>query len=172
MHDLLTKTQPLIEAVISLIVTSLLDTAHSTARTAAASLAFNLARLHYHTIMPNSTIQGNDSTTNAASAGGGLDNESATTLVAALVEGTARELDIAEADRSENALVGLVLAMALILYRAPLDCEVMEVCRAMELSGLVGRWAAERQRGKKDGGQKGRGIEGATRLLSDGLKGR
>lgn len=108
------------ETCLHLLTSSLLDTDHANVRVVAASLAFNLA-VHNH----NTRFEGG---------GGGVDplpEESQVDLTASLLEAISRESGSAE------TLHGLLFALGLLVYAAPMDGAVVDLCRAMGASEIV-----------------------------------
>ena len=103
--------------LIQLITTSLLDTSHAPVRVAAASLAFDLAAFNH--------LQRLESQPDLLTEGAQVE------LVASLLEAVGREQE------SKEGLHGLVLALGLLIYAAPVDGEVLDLCRAMDAKGVV-----------------------------------
>ena len=106
----------LINPVIMLITTSLLDDTNTAIRVAAASLAFNIAA-HNH--------QQRQQRTEQHSSGEILAEAEQVELVASLLEAVGQE------EASAEALRGLLLALGLLVHGALVDGEVVDVCKAM-----------------------------------------
>ncbi|RLL97838.1 hypothetical protein CFD26_107214 [Aspergillus turcosus] len=102
--------------VLTLTTSSLLDP-HPNLRTVAASLAYNLSAANH----------------NARFAGlpDKLTEEEQVELTASLVEAIAQEAESAE------ALHGLLFALGLLVYEAPADGAVVDLCRAMGIAETV-----------------------------------
>lgn len=102
--------------VLTLTTSSLLDP-HPNLRTVAASLAYNLAAANH----------------NARFAGlpDKLTEEEQVELTASLVEAIAQE------EESAEALHGLLFALGLLVYEAPADGAVVDLCRAMGIAETV-----------------------------------
>jgi thiol-disulfide isomerase/thioredoxin len=115
-----TLTSPaLINPVITLVTTSLLDDTNTAIRVAAASVAFNIAAV-------NRQQRTKDEQPHEA-----LAEAEQVELVASLVEAIGQE------ESSAEALKGLLLALGLLLHCAPVDGEVVDVCRAMGAREVV-----------------------------------
>ncbi|KAI9878621.1 MAG: hypothetical protein M1830_000388 [Pleopsidium flavum] len=111
-------SSPILSApTILLLSTSLLDSKHPNVRVAAASLAFNIAA-HNH----KQRLQ-NDCET--------LPESQQVEIVASLLEAISAETE------SEEGLKGLLLALGLMVYCAPVEGEVVDVCKAMDAGGTV-----------------------------------
>jgi thiol-disulfide isomerase/thioredoxin len=102
--------------VLTLTISSLLDP-HPNLRTVAASLAYNLSAANH----------------NARFAGlpDKLTEEEQVELTASLVEAIAQEKESAE------ALHGLLFALGLLVYEAPADGAVVDLCRALGITETV-----------------------------------
>jgi hypothetical protein len=107
----------LLEGLIQLATTNLLDNSHTNVRVAAASLAFNLAAAHYHARLANKSDD--------------INSEQQVELVAAAAETLKNETQSAE------AATGLMLALALMVYMTPADSEVLDLCQAIDVSGTA-----------------------------------
>lgn len=107
----------LCEPLVHLVTASLLDTSHAPVRVAAASLALNMAAFnHLQRLEAKPDL---------------LAESVQVELVASLLEAVAREQE------SKEGLNGLVLALGLLAYEAPVDGEVLDLCRAMDGKGVV-----------------------------------
>jgi thiol-disulfide isomerase/thioredoxin len=115
-HVILSKPS-VVKELASLVTSSLLDETHNNVRLAAASLAFNMAATNHRSRMEKDVdlLNGNDQVE----------------LVASILEALGRE------EESKEAVKGLVLALGLIVYCAPQDGELLDLCRAMEASATV-----------------------------------
>ncbi|KAK8249112.1 putative thioredoxin [Phyllosticta capitalensis] len=133
-----------------LLSASLLDDANTSVRIAAASLAFNIA-----SAVHRSRLDSDD--------GDALPESDQTEIVAALLEAIAAEED------SKEAVLGMVTALGLLVYCAPVDGELLDLCRAMDASETVlGKEAMFAE--KRD--EEGRGVvvEVGKRVLGKGLE--
>jgi desumoylating isopeptidase 1 len=111
------ERQPdLLRELVALTAGSLLDSAHVTARVASASLAFNVAAVNQILRAKGTESMGED-----------LQIE----LLAAVVEA------LREEKQSKESVRGLVMAVGLLVYMAPLDGEVLDLCRALEVVDVV-----------------------------------
>lgn len=119
--------------LLPLATASLLDTDHSPLRVAAASFVYNLAVFNH-----NPRWEGEPDR---------LTEEMQVELTAALVEAITQE-------KESEALRGMFSAMGLLVYEAPVDGEVVELCRVMGGGDIV--------RGKQ-------GSEEIGQLLRNGL---
>ncbi|KAJ5106821.1 hypothetical protein N7456_003496 [Penicillium angulare] len=108
--QLCSSTSPLKETCLRLATNSLLDS-HSNLRVVAASFAYNLAAFNH-----NSRFDGKPDR---------LSEEDQVELLASLLEATSRE------DQSPEALHGLLFALGLFVYEAPMDGTLIDLCRAM-----------------------------------------
>lgn len=115
-HVVLTK-QSLVKELITLVTTSLLDEGHHNVRIAAASLAFNISGANHRSRMEKQV----DS----------LSDSDQVELVASILEALGRE------GESKEAAKGLVLALGFLVYCAPQEGELLDLCRAMEASEIV-----------------------------------
>ena len=100
--------------VISLVTTSLLDKSHANARVAAASLAFNLAT---H-VQKQRAVHNEEALQDVE-------------FMAAVVEALKEEKD------SKEVVKGLVLAVALVSYCAPLEGEILELLKVLEAGEVL-----------------------------------
>ncbi|KAL2865103.1 bifunctional C97 family peptidase/thioredoxin family protein [Aspergillus lucknowensis] len=118
-------------ALLNLLPSALLDT-HSNLRVVAASLAYNLSALNH-----NARFSGSPEP---------LTEEEQVELTASVAEAITQESGSAE------ALHGLLFALGLLVYEAPVDGAVLDLCRALGVKEVV--------EGKvKDGG----GVDGAEK---------
>lgn len=104
------SASPLRETCLRLATNSLLDS-HSNLRVVAASFAYNLAAFNH-----NARFDGHPDP---------LTEEDQVELLASLLEATSRE------EQSVDALHGLLFALGLFVYEAPLDGTLIDLCRAM-----------------------------------------
>lgn len=104
------------EACMLLLTNCLLDS-NLNLRVVAASFAYNLAAFNH-----NARFEGHAEK---------LTNESQVELVAAVLEAINNESE------SIEALHGCLYALGLILYEAPLDGEVVELCRMMKIADTI-----------------------------------
>ncbi|KAJ5629444.1 hypothetical protein N7528_003101 [Penicillium herquei] len=109
-------SSPLREVCVRLATNSLLDS-HSNLRVVAASFAYNLAAINH-----NARFEGNPDC---------LPEEDQVELLASLLEATSRE------EQSIEALHGLLFALGLFVYEAPLDGALIDLCRAMGASETI-----------------------------------
>jgi thiol-disulfide isomerase/thioredoxin len=115
-HVILAKDDVVKELII-LLTSSLLDETHNNVRIAAASLAFNVAAANHRSRMEKDSDL--------------LSNNDQIELVASILEALGRE------EESKEAVKGLVLALGLLVYCAPLEGELPDLCRAMEARSTV-----------------------------------
>lgn len=106
--------EQLLNGMIQLATSNLLDDTHTNVRVAAASLTFNLAAAHYHAKTSNKSED--------------LNSEQQVEVVAAAAEALKNET------KSSEAATGLLLALALMIYMAPLDSDMIELCKAVDVS--------------------------------------
>ena len=137
-------SQELLRALVALASASLLDAEHATARVAAAGLAFNVAAA--------SQVARAKMGSDMEAVGWG--EEVQIELVAAVVEALRME------ESSKEAVAGLVMALGLLVYMAPMDGEVLDLCRALEVPVVV--------RGKQKLIE-GAGVKEAVEILTKGL---
>jgi hypothetical protein len=114
--QLTSPTSPLRETTLRLAINSLLDS-HSNLRVVAASFAYNLAAYNH-----NARFDGNPDP---------LTEEDQVEITASLLEAISRE------DQSIEALHGLLFALGLFVYEAPLDGALVDLCRAMGVADTV-----------------------------------
>lgn len=103
-------------AIVQLVATSLLDASHTATRIAAASLAFNLSVSNYR-------IRREEQREALAEA-------DAVELAASLVETLSLE-------ENKDAVKGILLAFGYLVYCAPHDGEIMDLCKALDAKGTV-----------------------------------
>jgi thiol-disulfide isomerase/thioredoxin len=115
-HVLLAN-QPVVKQLVELTTASLLDEAHLNVRIASASLAFNIAVANYLPRME----KGKDI----------LDSSDQVELVAGILEGIGRE------EENKDVVTGLVRALGFLAYKAEIDGEVLDLCRALEAGKTV-----------------------------------
>ncbi|KAK4998759.1 hypothetical protein LTR66_002059 [Elasticomyces elasticus] len=101
-------------SLIRLVADGLLDVEHANLRSAAASLAFNLAAANYRVRRQEQRE--------------GLSDSELTELVASLLHTLYEQTE---------AVRQLVLALGYLVYCAPLDSVLVELCRAMDAMGAV-----------------------------------
>ena len=104
--------------IIQLITSSLLDAAHPSARASSAFLAFNLAASNYLLRREENRE--------------GLDEGEQVELAASLLEALGGD------ETGEEAVKSLLLALAYLVYCAPQEGEVMDLCSALDAKGKVG----------------------------------
>ncbi|KAJ5120314.1 uncharacterized protein N7515_009702 [Penicillium bovifimosum] len=109
-EQLTSSSSPLRKTCLGLATNSLLDS-HASLRVVAASFAYNLAAYNH-----NARFNGRPDP---------LSEEDQVELTASLLEAVARE------DQSVEALHGLLYALGLIVYEAPMDGALIDLCRAM-----------------------------------------
>lgn len=105
-------------SLVQLITSSLLDNAHPTTRVAAASLAFNFASANYRVRRE----EGRE----------GLSEGVQVELAASLVETLG-------AEESTDAAKSLLLALGYLVFCAPVDGEVLDLMKALDAKGIVGK---------------------------------
>lgn len=116
-HDQLTSpTSPLRETTLRLAINSLLDS-HSNLRVVAASFAYNLAAYNH-----NARFDGQPDP---------LTEEDQVEITASLLEAVSRE------DQSIESFHGLLFALGLLIYEAPIDGALIDLCRAMDVAQTV-----------------------------------
>lgn len=151
-HHLSSPANPLRPALLSLLTSTLLDT-HSNLRVVAASLAYNLAAINHNARFTTAT-----STTNQDAGAEPLTEEEQVALTASVAEALTQETSSAE------ALHGLLFALGLLVYEAPIDGAVLDLCRALGVKDVVdGKKGVEGVKGdplfKEVGGELlGRGL--------------
>ncbi|KAJ5159847.1 uncharacterized protein N7482_006851 [Penicillium canariense] len=109
-------SSPLRETCLRLATNSLLDS-QSNLRVVAASFAYNLAVFNH-----NARFDGHPDR---------LPEEDQVELTASLLEAVSRE------DQSPEALHGLLFALGLFVYEAPVDGTLIDLCRAMGVKEVV-----------------------------------
>ncbi len=102
---------------VQLVSASLLDDKHSNVRVAAASLAFNIAAYNHKQRLESECET--------------FPESEQVELVASLLEAIGAEAE------SEEGLRGLLLTLGLLVYCAPVDGEVIDICKAMDAAGTV-----------------------------------
>ncbi|KAL8893503.1 MAG: hypothetical protein Q9192_005200 [Flavoplaca navasiana] len=103
--------------LIQLVISSLLDTAHPPVRVAAASLAFNIAAFnHLRRLEEKHDI---------------LKDFAQIELIASLLETLTNE------NESKDCVRGLLTAIGLLVYGAPREGELVELCNALDAKGTV-----------------------------------
>lgn len=112
----ITFYQPLRETCIRLLTGCLLDS-HTNLRVVAASLAYNLAAFNH-----NERFEGRPEK---------FSDADQVELVASLLEAIGTE------EESVEAFHGLLFALGLFVYEAPLDGEVIDLCKAMGIAETV-----------------------------------
>lgn len=148
-HHLSSPTNPLRPTLLSLLTSTLLDT-HSNLRVVAASLAYNLAAINHNARFTT--------TTNQDAGAEPLTEEEQVALTASVAEALTQETSSAE------ALHGLLFALGLLVYEAPDDGAVLDLCRALGVKDVVdGKKGVEGVKGdslfKEVGGELlGRGL--------------
>ncbi|KAL8971742.1 MAG: hypothetical protein Q9197_003116 [Variospora fuerteventurae] len=103
--------------LLQLITSSLLDTAHPPVRVAAASLAFNMAAVNHVR-----RLDGKEDV---------LSEPSQVELLASVLETIANE------NESKDSVRGLLTAIGLLMYEAPRDGELVELCQALGAKEIV-----------------------------------
>jgi len=139
-EHLLQTNEKISSAIITLITDNLLDTEHANLRVAAASLAYNLTTVLYR--LHTSSL---DPATTGPSPRTSVPESQQVELAASLIEALS-----AENNTSAEAVKGEVLSLARLVYRAPKDGEICDLCRAMDAGNVVlgsGKRAAEEDRG-------------------------
>ncbi|KAL3491680.1 PUL domain-containing protein [Aspergillus germanicus] len=111
----------LLKALLHLLPPSLLDT-HNNLRVVAASLAYNLSALNH-----NARFEGSGS----GSGSEPLTEEEQVELTASVAEAINQE------SASAEALHGLLFALGLLVYEAPGDGAVLDLCRALGVKEVV-----------------------------------
>ncbi|KAJ5246447.1 hypothetical protein N7468_001430 [Penicillium chermesinum] len=110
------SSSPLRETCLKLATNALLDS-QSNLRVVAASFAYNLAAFNH-----NARFDGKPDP---------LSEEDQVELTASLLEAVSRE------EQSPESLHGLLFALGLLVYEAPLDGSLIDLCRAMDVSQTV-----------------------------------
>jgi hypothetical protein len=106
----------LVKELLKLVSANLLDDEHDNVRIAASSLAFNITAANHRARME----KGKDP----------LTDDEQVELLALILEAIGRE-------QSKEASKGLVLALGLLIYCAPVDGELLDLCKAMDASNVV-----------------------------------
>ncbi|KAH8425201.1 bifunctional C97 family peptidase/thioredoxin family protein [Aspergillus melleus] len=112
---------PLHEATLRLVTGCLLDS-HTNLRVVAASLAYNIAAYNHNARFNASASTGSHDK---------LSEEDQVELTASLVEAITQE------EESVESLHGLLFALGLVVYEAPVDGEVVDLCKAMGIAETV-----------------------------------
>ncbi|KAJ5431112.1 hypothetical protein N7445_008844 [Penicillium cf. griseofulvum] len=115
-EQLTSSSSPLRETCLRLATNSLLDS-QTSLRVVAASFAYNLASFNH-----NSRINGNPDP---------LSEEDQVELTASLLEAVSRE------NESVEALHGLLFALGLLVYEAPMDGSLIDLCHAMGVAETI-----------------------------------
>ncbi|KXG47728.1 uncharacterized protein PGRI_015980 [Penicillium griseofulvum] len=115
-EQLTSSSSPLRETCLRLATNSLLDS-QTSLRVVAASFAYNLASFNH-----NSRINGNPDP---------LSEEDQVELTASLLEAVSRE------NESVESLHGLLFALGLLVYEAPMDGSLIDLCRAMSVAETI-----------------------------------
>ncbi|KAJ5782682.1 hypothetical protein N7457_004456 [Penicillium paradoxum] len=115
-EQLTSSSSPLRETCLSLATNSLLDS-HTSLRVVAASFAYNLAAFNHNARFDQRPDP--------------LSEEDQVELTASLLEAVSRE------DESVEALHGLLFALGLIVYEAPMDGSLVDLCRAMGVAETI-----------------------------------
>ncbi|KAJ9488043.1 hypothetical protein VN97_g5263 [Penicillium thymicola] len=110
------SSSPLRETCLRLATNSLLDS-QTSLRVVAASFAYNLASFNH-----NARFDGNPDP---------LSEEDQVELTASLLEAVSRE------DESVESLHGLLFALGLLVYEAPMDGSLIDLCRAMGVAETI-----------------------------------
>lgn len=121
-HHLSSPTNPLRPTLLSLLTSTLLDT-HSNLRVVAASLAYNLSAINHNARFTAAT--------NQDAGAEPLTEEEQVALTASVAEALTQETSSAE------ALHGLLFALGLLIYEAPVDGAVLDLCHALGLKDVV-----------------------------------
>lgn len=115
-HQLVSTSSPLRETCLRLATNSLLDS-HNNLRVVASSFAYNFAAFNH-----NSRFDGKPDP---------LSEEDQVELAASLLEAISQE------EQSPEALRGFLFALGLLIYEAPLDGALVDLCRAMGVSETI-----------------------------------
>lgn len=116
---------------VHLLTSSLLDAEHANLRVVAASLAYNLAVYNHNIRCKSEFAEESSSSSNSGGSDDPLSEEAQVELTASLIEAISRE------ESSGEALRGLVFALGLLVYGAPVEGAVVDLCRAMDAWGIV-----------------------------------
>ncbi|OQE32773.1 hypothetical protein PENFLA_c001G08608 [Penicillium flavigenum] len=115
-EQLTSSSSPLRETCLRLATNSLLDS-QTSLRVVAASFAYNLAAFNH-----NARLDGKPDP---------LSEEDQVELTASLLEAVSRE------NESVEALHGLLFALGLLVYEAPMDGSLIDLCRAMGVTETI-----------------------------------
>ncbi|KAJ5399905.1 hypothetical protein N7465_010394 [Penicillium sp. CMV-2018d] len=115
-EQLTSSSSPLRETCLRLATNSLLDS-QTSLRVVAASFAYNLASFNH-----NARFDGKPDP---------LSEEDQVELTASLLEAVSRE------DESVESLHGLLFALGLLVYEAPMDGSLIDLCRAMGVAETI-----------------------------------
>ncbi|KAF4762479.1 hypothetical protein N7455_001269 [Penicillium solitum] len=115
-EQLTSSSSPLRETCLRLATNSLLDS-QTSLRVVAASFAYNLASFNH-----NARFNGKPDP---------LSEEDQVELTASLLEAVSRE------DESVESLHGLLFALGLLVYEAPMDGSLIDLCRAMDVAETI-----------------------------------
>ncbi|KAJ5617004.1 hypothetical protein N7537_002118 [Penicillium hordei] len=115
-EQLTSSSSPLRETCLRLATNSLLDS-QTSLRVVAASFAYNLASFNH-----NARFDGKPDP---------LSEEDQVELTASLLEAISRE------DESVESLHGLLFALGLLVYEAPMDGSLIDLCRAMGVAETI-----------------------------------
>lgn len=115
-EQLTSSSSPLRDTCLRLATNSLLDS-QTSLRVVAASFAYNLASLNH-----NARFDGKPDP---------LSEEDQVELTASLLEAVSRE------DESVESLHGLLFALGLLVYEAPMDGSLIDLCRAMGVAETI-----------------------------------
>lgn len=118
-HVLLAKPA-IVKELIALVTSSLLDEGHVTVRVAASCLSFNLAYTNHLSREKNGPNRAEP-----------LGEDEQAELVAAIVEAIGRE------EESKETVKALALALGLLMYCAPVNGGVLELCDVMDASAAI-----------------------------------
>jgi hypothetical protein len=129
--------------LIQLVTGSLLDEGHANVRIAAASLAFNIAAANHRSRIEKAEEL--------------MAVEDQIELVAALIEAVGRE------DVNKEALTGLIISLALFVHLAPVNGEVVDLARVMDVASVISAKDAKLTAGDV-------ACKDAVRVLTKGLK--
>ncbi|RDW63175.1 bifunctional C97 family peptidase/thioredoxin family protein [Aspergillus mulundensis] len=143
---------PLRPALLSLLTSSLLDN-QSNLRVVAASLAYNLSALNHNARFAAST--------NTPEHAEPLSDEEQVALTASVAEALVQETS------SADALHGLLFSLGLLIYEAPVDGAVLDLCRALGVKEAVEGKKDLLAKGDKDKGVLFREVAGV--LLARGI---
>ncbi|CAG8294706.1 unnamed protein product [Penicillium nalgiovense] len=115
-EQLTSSSSPLRETCLQLATNSLLDS-QASLRVVAASFAYNLAAFNHNARLNGKTDP--------------LSEEDQVELTASLLEAVSRE------NESVEALHGLLFALGLLVYEAPMDGSLIDLCRAMGVTETI-----------------------------------